>query len=85
MATNDAREQVDRNYDAFLAMLPTLITTHPNKFALLKDGEMIGAYSSLEDAYATAHRFLANQNFSVQKITDVPVDLGFFSHAVSIR
>lgn len=76
--------QIDKNYTAFVAMLPSLMATHPNKYALMKDGQVLGAYSSLEDAYMTAFNFLKEDEFSVQKITDVPVDLGFFSHAVHI-
>ena len=80
-----AREQVDENYKAFIAMLPSILPMHQNKYALLKDGEAVGFYSTLEDAYMTANKFFADQPFSVQKVTDIPVDLGFFSHAVDFR
>lgn len=79
------REQVDKNYDAFLALLPNIITTQRNKYALMRDGAAVGYYSTLEDAYVTANKFFPDGLFSVQKVTDLPVDLGFFSHAVSIR
>ena len=83
--TSDARRQVDENYKAFLAALPTIVGTHRGKYALMKDGAIVGIYSTLEDAYTTASKFLAGQDFSVQKVTDEPVDLGFFSHAAPIR
>ena len=35
-----AREQVDKNYQAFLSMLPNIITQHQNKYALMKDGQL---------------------------------------------
>jgi hypothetical protein len=85
MSFEAARDQVDKNYVAFLEMLPSILPLHHDKYALLKDGEAIGFYSTLEDAYTTANRFYANEPFSVQKVTDVPVDLGFFSHALSSR
>ena len=84
-STSINQEQVDRNYDVFVSKLPEIIQTHRNKYALMKDGEIIGFYSTLEDAYVTARRFYAGQPFSVQRVTDTPVDLGFFSHAVHIR
>jgi hypothetical protein len=78
------REQVDKNYQAFLSMLPNIIMQYRNKYALMKDGEVIGYYSTLDDAYMTANKFYPTEPYSVQKVTDVPVDLGFFSHAVRI-
>jgi hypothetical protein len=80
-----ARRQVDKNYEAFIAMLPSILPMHENKYALMKDGEAVGFYSTLEDAYVTANKFFPDEPFSVQKVTDTPVDLGFFSHALSNR
>ena len=82
---DEARKQVDENYAAFVSMLPNIIGVHRNKYALMKDGEVVGFYSTLEDVYVTARKFYPSEPFSVQKVTDLPVDLGFFSHAVSIR
>jgi hypothetical protein len=79
------REQVDKNYEAFQAMLASILPLHQDKYALMKDGEVVGFYSTLEDAYMTANQFYKEQPFSVQKVTDTPVDLGFFSHAVHSR
>jgi hypothetical protein len=79
------REQVDRNYEAFMAMLPSILPLHEGKYALMKDGAAVGFYSTLDDAYMTANQFYKDQPFSVQRVTDTPVDLGFFSHAVISR
>jgi hypothetical protein len=79
------REQVDRNYEAFKAMLPNILPLYEGKYALMKDGAAVGFYSTLEDAYVTANRFYKDQPFSVQRVTNAPVDLGFFSHAVVSR
>jgi hypothetical protein len=84
MSDQQAREQVEKNYQVFLSMLPNIIAEHRNKYALMKDGQVIGYYSTLEDAYMTANKFYAEEPFSVQKVTDIPIDLGFFSHAVRI-
>ncbi len=84
MSDQQAREQVDKNYQVFLSILPNIIAQHRNKYALMKDGQVIGYYSTIEDAYMTANKFYEYEPFSVQKVTDVPIDLGFFSHAVRI-
>jgi hypothetical protein len=83
--TDPQRDQVDKNFEAFQALLPTILPTYQDKFALMKDGEVVGFYSTLEDAYMTANQFLRDQPFSVQRVTETPVDLGFFSHAVFSR
>jgi hypothetical protein len=82
---SNIREQVDKNYEAFITMLPTIIGMHRDKYALMRDGLAVGYYSTLEDAYMTANKFYPDGQFSVQKVTDIPVDLGFFSHAVPSR
>ncbi len=85
MTSDQVRRQVDENYKAFQALLPSIIALHQDKFALMKDGQAVGYYTTIEDAYMTANQFYKNEPFSVQKVTDTPVDLGFFSHAVSFR
>ena len=82
---DDQRHQVDDNYKAFQTLLPSIIALHQDKYALMKDGAAVGFYSTLEDAYMTANQFYKDQPFSVQKVTDAPIDLGFFSHAVLVR
>jgi hypothetical protein len=85
MTDDQVRRQVDENFKAFQALLPSIIAIHQDKYALMKDGHPVGYYTTLEDAYMTASQFYKDQPFSVQKVTDTPVDLGFFSHAVLIR
>ena len=78
------QDQVDTNYEAFLKEFPSIIGEHRDKYALMKDGQIFGFYATIQDAKTTAKKFLPGENFSIQKVTDVPVDLGFFSHAVPI-
>lgn len=79
------RDQVDRNYEAFLALPPEVKLQYGNKYALMHDGEVLGYFSTLEDAYMAAKKFLKDKPYSVQKVTDAPVDLGFFSHVMHLR
>ena len=75
--------QVDRNYASFKEKLPSLLTTQRGRYALMKDGEIIAFYDTLSDAYVTAHRFVGPDEFSIQRVTDQRIDLGFFSNAVA--
>ena len=78
------QEQVDRNYEAFTKLLPTIIQTHRNKFALMKDQEIIGYYTSADDAKLTGELLYKGEPFSLQRVTDGSIDLGFFSHFHSV-
>lgn len=50
----------------------------------MKDREIVGYYTTAEDARITGEKFFKGEPFSIQKVTDVAIDLGFFSHAVHI-
>lgn len=76
-------QQLDRNYKAFKEKLLSLIPDHKGKFALMRDGEIIEFFDTARDAYFAGKKIFANDGlFSVQEITETPIDLGFFSHAV---
>lgn len=72
--------QVDRNYEAFLEVLPKLMPEHSGSFALLHECKVIDFFrSSLEATLEGANRFGA-ERFSVQEVTDQPDHLGFYSY-----
>ena len=79
------QDQVDANYEAFLKELPSIMKEHRDKYALMQNGQIVGFYATIQDAKTTAQKFLTGGPFSIQRVTDVPVDLGFFSHAVDFR
>ena len=77
-------QQIQRNYEAFVAQLPHLVVTHRGKFALMHDGEIIEFFDTARDAYVAGQKlFPDDQLFSVQEIVETPIDLGYFSHAMS--
>ncbi|HEY3233889.1 MAG TPA: hypothetical protein VGJ84_04200 [Polyangiaceae bacterium] len=80
---SDARREVARkNYEEFSKKLPELLPAHRGKFAVMRDGEVIEFFDTAGDAYLAGQKLYPDGGFSVQEVTDVPVDLGFFSHAV---
>ncbi len=83
MATK-AKDQVRQNYDAFVARLPSLLKSHAGKFALMRDGEIVEFFDTARDAYFAGLRLFNEEGlFSIQEVVEAPVDLGFYSHAVS--
>jgi hypothetical protein len=78
------QQEVDRNYAEFQKMLPTLLATQRDKYALMKDGKILGYYSTAEDAAVTAQTFIPDGIFSIQEVTDTSINLGFFTYAVPV-
>ena len=74
------KQEVDRNYDAFMRMLGTLLPEHRDKYALMRDGEIIGLFVKPGDANREGVERYPDGIFSIQEVTDEPIDLGFWSH-----
>jgi hypothetical protein len=74
--------KVDRNFEAFSKMLPDLLQSHPGKYAVLHDGDVIDFFDTLGDAVKFGHAKFGDANFSVQEITRQGVNLGFHSYAL---
>jgi hypothetical protein len=73
--------EVDKNYDAFLAILPKIIHDHQGRFALLHDGELLDYFDSSIDAYLEGMKRIGVGKFSVQQVTTESDNLGFYSYA----
>jgi hypothetical protein len=73
-------EEVDRNYDVFMRMLADLLPGHRDEYALMRDGKIIGFYAKPGDANRAGVETFPDQIFSIQEVTDEPIDLGFWSH-----
>ena len=76
------QEIVDRNFEAFQKQLPELLKTQRGKYALLRDQKVVEFFDSVRDALIYGRDNYSDEAFSVQKVTDAPEDLGYFSHAV---
>ncbi|MGE3292318.1 MAG: hypothetical protein AB7O95_13140 [Geminicoccaceae bacterium] len=76
------QEEVDKNFVAFKRILPQLLESKRDMFALMRDEQVVEVYNTATDALRTGQRFYQDGVFSIQKITDEPEDLGYLSHAV---
>lgn len=77
--------EVDRNYDVFLALLPQLLSTRRDQYALLRRGEIVCFFETEPAALRHGRDKFDDGLYSVQQVSDAPADLGFFSHAVDHR
>ena len=74
------KQQVDQNYDAFVRLLGGIIEDHRDKLALMRDGKIVGYFSTPREALLAATERFPDAIFSIQEVTDEPIDLGFWSH-----
>ena len=78
----DIQSEVDRNFEAFRAMLPDLLKDHAGKYVLLRDTKLIQKFDTAGDALIYAQAQFSDGIYSIQEVTGRTIDLGFFSHAM---
>ena len=75
--------EIERNFAAFKDMLAELIETAEGKYALLRDQRLEGVFPTPADADRAGFSKFLDQCYSIQLVSDNPVDLGFYSYAVT--
>ena len=76
-----AQVEIDRNYEFFRSYLPSIVADHRGEFAVLHNRNCVGIYRTLIQAVTEAVNQFDEGHYSIQEVTDTPLDLGFFSHA----
>lgn len=77
------KQQVDLNYDAFVRILASLLPKHRDEYALMRDGEIVEFFDKPGHANRAGVERYPDDIFSIQEVTDEPIDLGFWSHVAS--
>jgi hypothetical protein len=72
--------EIDRNYSAFVRKLASLLRDHRDEFALMRDGDIVAFFAKPGDANRAGVERYPDGIFSIQEVTDEPIDLGFWSH-----
>jgi hypothetical protein len=80
MAT-ELRTEIARNYDAFQRGLATMLATERNRYALLRHGAVVGFHDRPGDADADGVKRFPDGIYSIQQVTDEPVELGVYANA----
>ena len=81
MTSARQQEQVDRNYDFFVRHLGSFIDAHEGEYALLRDEQVVGFFRNVTEADRAGRAKYPDGVYSIQEVTDEPIDLGIFSHA----
>ena len=73
----EVQKEIDKNYDFFLKELPNIINLYNNKYALLKNAEIIDYFDTIDDAIKYAKIRFEDGLYSIQKVNETPVSLGY--------
>ena len=77
--------EIERNYAAFLDMLEQLLPGNSGRYALLHDQVLEGVFNTPGEAEIMGFAKFGSAPYSIQLVTDQPVDLGFMSNAIRQR
>ena len=77
--------EIERNYATFAGLLRDLLVSHHGKYALLHNQKLEGIYPTAIEAGRAGLEKFDSRPFSIQRVSDEPVDLGFYSYASSDR
>ena len=75
--------EIRRNFANFQQQLPSLLERHRGKYCLMRHAQLVDIFDTAGDAHRAGAHLYEDGLFSIQEITDQPVDLGYFSRAVS--
>ena len=78
-------QEIDRNLERLLEILPDLMAKHEGQYALMRHGNIIDFFPDALDAQIAGNRRFDDSVFSIQPIQDATEQLGYFSYAVDSR
>ena len=81
--TTTCANEVDRNFDAFLKILPDLLQRAPGKYALLHKEKLVALFDDSISAFVEGVQKYGSDQYSVQEVTEQADSLGFYSYAGS--
>lgn len=73
----EVQKEIDKNYEFFLKELPNIFSLYSNKYVLLKNAEIIDYFDTLDDAIKYAKMRFEDGLYSIQKVNEPPVNLGY--------
>jgi hypothetical protein len=81
MSEKELQTEIDQNLEFFLGELPDLLKDHRDRYVLLQNKSIVGIYDTIRDAQTTGDKLFQDKLYSIQRVSNVAMDLGFFSHA----
>jgi hypothetical protein len=79
------RAEVRSNYQAFLSDLPRLVLDSQGRYAVYRHQRLIDVFDSFSAAITFGNRMYSDRVFSVQEITEEPLELGGLAYVAGTR
>lgn len=73
------QSEIDTNFDAFQREVHQHLPHRKGQWALLRRGEIVAFHPNAGEAEGAGMVAYPDDMFSIQEVTDEPIDLGFFS------
>jgi hypothetical protein len=77
--------EIHKNFEYFQKVVDDWLPIHAGQFALLRDGELVDFFDQPGAAIGMAVENFEDGKYSVQRVVNRPVDLGFLSYASGDR
>ena len=74
-------QEVDQNYDYFQRHIASYMPRERGRFALIRHRKVIGFFDDPGEAAQEGAKRFKDDIYSIQEVTDAPVDLGLYSYA----
>lgn len=78
-------QEITQNFEFFQTRVESLLPKHFGEFALLRNRSIIGLFPSAVEAMSQGYDKYEDGIFSVQRVINRPLDLGFLSYGTSDR
>lgn len=63
-------EEIDRNLERFLEVLPSLVNDHEGQYALIRHGRILEFFDSAMDAQIAGNQRFDDKIFSIQRVRE---------------
>ena len=78
----DARKaELESNFDYFRRNLTRFLKDHAESFVLIRHAREVGFFEDVGEAYRAGLERFPDEQFSVQRVSDEPFELGHMSFA----
>jgi hypothetical protein len=77
--------EIERNFAAFKDLLPDLLKNSEGQYALLHNQTLEGIFGTAGEAERAGYTRFRDMPYSIQLVSEMPIDLGFYSYAISQR
>ncbi len=82
MTKGSLEKEIDANLEYFQKELPKIDSANHGKYTLIRHQEIVGFFDTVTDAVTAGNTSYPDKLFSVQQVTEIATDLGFYSHAM---